>query len=167
MPVNPKSLSNLRPFEPGQSGNPEGRKSAGAYIKEWLNSLASLTLEEVAKVAKDKTAPAAKIIAAERILRAAEQPDLADFEGYATLKAARKAGLRTEAVKRLKIRKRDDGTTEREIELHDRAGADFDRMMDQTDGKPKQTTEVTVNLPQSVEFRTPGMSPAQDAECQT
>jgi hypothetical protein len=40
-----------------------------------------------------------------------------------------------------------DGETEevidREIELHDRAGTDFDRIIDHTDGKATQRTEIS------------------------
>ena len=43
-----------------------------------------------------------------------------------------------------RVRTLEDGTTEteREVELFDRAGADFDRVLDRTDGKPRQVMEI-------------------------
>ena len=35
-----------------------------------------------------------------------------------------------------------DSLIDREIELHDRAGVDFDRISDRTEGKPKQTLDI-------------------------
>lgn len=34
-----RSLANLRPWQPGQSGNPAGRPAAGASLREYLNEL--------------------------------------------------------------------------------------------------------------------------------
>ena len=64
------SLANLKPpWQPGESGSP-GRKSAGAYISEWINELAIRTREHVDAVLADESANVAKRIAAARVLRA-------------------------------------------------------------------------------------------------
>jgi hypothetical protein len=125
-------------FQPGRSGNPNGRPPAGATLREWLNVLAQAchTEDEIRQVARDKRNPWPKRAAAERILRALEVGDLADFQpflnGEASIKDLRAAGIRTEVVKRAKITAKGD----REIELHDRAGADFDRVIHETAGDP-------------------------------
>jgi hypothetical protein len=76
------------------------------------------------------------------MLRTVEAPDLADFEdlvkGSTTLKALRDQGINTEAIK--KIKPTEGGN---EVELFDRAGVDFDRVVEHTDGKPHQTADVT------------------------
>ncbi len=64
------SLANLKPpWQPGESGCP-GRKTAGAYISEWINQLTGRTREHVETVYTDETADMAKRIAAARVLRA-------------------------------------------------------------------------------------------------
>lgn len=57
-------------WKPGQSGNPAGRKSAGASIKEWINVLSEKTAEEVRDVLTDPLAPTAKVMAARMVLSA-------------------------------------------------------------------------------------------------
>lgn len=153
MAVNPKSLANLKPIKPGEARNPKGRKSAGANIKEQINSLANrgLTAAELKRIARNPKNAWTRRAAAERILRTLEAPDLADFQdavdGVSDLRSLRKDGLNTEVVKRMRCKTRtipgrngDEPTVEveREIELHDRAGDDFDRIVEQTDGKPSQ-----------------------------
>lgn len=145
-------------WKPGQSGNPDGRPSAGMTIKEWINKMGAedLTEAELRKVARSKSAPWTKRAAANRILRTLETPDMADFQdacdGVADLKSLRDAGLNTEVVKKMKVKTRTIGgghgeepvvEVERELELHDRAGEDFDRIMDRTEGKAKQVSEIT------------------------
>ena len=64
------SLANLKPpWQPGESGSP-GRKTAGAYISEWINQLSGRTREQVEAVFADESAEMAKRIAAARLLRA-------------------------------------------------------------------------------------------------
>lgn len=149
------NITGLAPYnyKPGESGNPVGRRSAGAYIKEWINSLIhhGLSEKELRDIRRDKSLPASKRIAAERILRAMESPDLADFDGVVdgqlSLRELRAGGVDTTVVKKNKTRTKTspDGTVEveREIELHDRSGSEFDRVMDRTEGKPAQ--EITVS----------------------
>jgi hypothetical protein len=135
-------------WKPGQSGNPAGRKTAGAYLREELNSLvlSNPTAEEVRRIARDPKEAMNRRAAAERYLRLVESGDLADFEpwlnGEKTLEQLRAEGLNTEIVKKSKIT--DKGS--RELELHDRAGTDFDRITDQTAGKATQPIEVTEKL---------------------
>lgn len=145
-------------FKPGESGNPNGRaKSAGTSIREWINvfSHQELCENDLRKIGRDKSSPWSKRTAAERMLRTLEAGDISDFSGLLkgenNLEDLRGMGINTEVVKKLKQKTRvvpkGDGKVEevieREIELHDRAGNDFDRIMDRTEGKPKQGVEVT------------------------
>lgn len=144
-------------FRPGQSGNPKGRPSAGASIREHVNDLArrDLTENEIRVIARDPESAWPLRAAAERIIRAMEFGDLADFEGLLqgkeTLEDLRARGVGTEVIKKVKSRSRtvsgpagDEEIIEREIELHDRAGADFDRIVNQTAGNPMQPIEADV-----------------------
>lgn len=72
MPGHPRSLANLRSFKPGTSGNPAGRKTAGAYIREWFNAMVGWKHEKVKKVLDDDKAPMGKRIAARQMLDAME-----------------------------------------------------------------------------------------------
>jgi hypothetical protein len=130
-------------FRPGESGNPAGRPSAGASVKEHLNVMAAWTEPDIRAAARSKDSPWAKRAAAERLLRAIEATDLADFDEAmkgATLSELRAKGIDTAAVKKLRTRetvlKSGEVVKESEIELHDRSGQDFDRVMDRTLGRP-------------------------------
>lgn len=128
-------------------------------MKEWLNTFCAqgLTEPDLRAIAKDKSVPWAKRAAAERALRTIEAPDLADFEdfvsGSVSLEDLRAKGIDTGVIKKVKERRQvtrsvESGkaleeTVTREIELHDRAGEDFDRVSDRTDGKPAQSKTVT------------------------
>ena len=58
-----------KPYKPGESGNPTGRKTYGAYASEWMNSMATWTEEQLLKVIGNrKNEPAAKVAAAQRVL---------------------------------------------------------------------------------------------------
>lgn len=134
------------PWPKGVSANAKGRPSAGAVEQEFLNQFAVSDLDEEAIVAisKNKREPVAKRAAALRYLRQIENPDLADYQpllkGEMTLQELRESGVSTEAIKKLK-----HGEYGLEIELQDRSGQDFDRIMDRTVGKPTQAIDVTSN----------------------
>lgn len=146
---------NLKPWRPGQSGNPAGRPSAGASIKEYANAMRDLTEKQLRRVARLKSEPADRRAAAERLLRMLESPDLADFQtlidGEETIPQLKRRGVPTELIKKFKRRTRNipngEGApiieVEVEIELHDRSGEDFDRVMDRTHGKPLQAIEYS------------------------
>lgn len=153
----------------GTSGNAKGRPpSAGATLKEWLNSFAhkGLTEAQLRRIARDPKAPMVKRMAADRMVRGV-MPPLADFQklvsGESTLEELEKDGVDTAVVKKLKERQElgKEGETvsvTREIELHNLAGEEFDRIADRTDGKPTQAVDVSgsLGLPATVEFITPG-----------
>jgi len=142
--INPRSLANLRPkpWKPGQSGNPAGRPSAGSSVREWINTLAHKTEAEWRKIASNTKEIGVKRMAAIQLLRAVEIPDMADYED-GTLAELRERGVNTTAIKKLKIVKPKKGAARREIELYDRVGDALDRIMDRTEGKPKQSVDVT------------------------
>ncbi len=147
-----KSLANLRPAKPGEIRNPKGRPTAGASVKEWINIYAERDLleEDLRKISRDPQKGWAERAAAERMVRSLEQPDMADFEplldGQMSLRELRAQGQDTATIKKVKSRKRTipqkEGDpveeVEREIELHDRAGEEMDRILDRTEGKPMQ-----------------------------
>lgn len=149
-------------WRPGQSGNPGGGRSAGTTLREWINLFCNNSLKEsdLRKIARDKAEPWPRRAAAERVLRTMEAGDLADMQawldGEADLKGLRRGGINTEVIKRAKIKRKivyvdkNSGETteveEREIELHDRAGLDFDRIADRTEGKPTQRLEVDAQI---------------------
>lgn len=138
-------------FKPGESGNPKGRPpNAGATLREWVNQLAADELTEVQlrAIRRDRGLPWPKRVAAGRILRLLEVGDVRDFEpwlrGKASLGRLSKAGVNTELVKRVMIRPGEHGEA-RSIELHDRAGEEFDRLVGHTDGRPTQRVEAHVD----------------------
>jgi hypothetical protein len=141
----------------GQSGNPRGRPAAGATIRERVNIIieSGTNEAELRAMARNKSLLVEDRMAAERILRTLEAPDIADFqpwlEGKCDLVELRERGVNTEAVKKAKVKVRvvpvGDGATEqhieREIELYDRAGEDFDRIINHTDGQATKKVEVS------------------------
>jgi hypothetical protein len=64
----PNSLANLRPCKPGQSGNPAGRKTAGATVKEHWNRMAGWSQQQLENVFGDATATVAERAAAKQWL---------------------------------------------------------------------------------------------------
>jgi hypothetical protein len=56
-------------FMPGQSGNPTGRPTAGATVREWYNQMQGLTVAELQAINADSAAPVAKVAAANQWLR--------------------------------------------------------------------------------------------------
>lgn len=160
-PISAKSLANLRPpWKKGESPGAAAPKNAGCCIKRWINVLQDANESELRRMAKDPRLAANKRIAAQQLLRAIATPDMADFEplveGTATMAKLRDAGVDTTQVKKLAVRHTEHGTN-RDIELYDRSGESVDRIMDRTDGRPKQTTEITGEggLPLAVTIITP------------
>ncbi len=136
-------------FVKGDVGNPKGRKTLGATVIEWCNALAErgANEKELKRIARNRNCNGTLRIAAQRMLRLMEDPDMADYEplldGQKCMKELRHEGVDTRVIKKVKSKTRaiPQGDqppiieTEREIELHDRSGAEFDRVLDRTDGK--------------------------------
>lgn len=59
-------------FMPGQSGNPAGRPSAGAAVREWWNQMQGWSTEQIQSVINDPSASVSKIAAAQQWLKAQE-----------------------------------------------------------------------------------------------
>lgn len=125
-------------------------------MREWINALAAqdVSEEDLRTLSKDPKCTWSKRTAANRMLRTLERGDIADFAGLLrgenNLEDLRAMGINTEVVKKLKQKTRivpiGNGATEevieREVELFDRAGVDFDRVCDRTVGKPNQTIQT-------------------------
>jgi hypothetical protein len=160
-------------FQPGTSGNPKGRRNAGATIADWMNALAAkeLTEADLRKIHGDPKQPQPRRIAAERLLHSLS-PDMADYEpfldGTKTLAELKASGVDTSAVKKAKTRVHTDdkgGTTViREIELHDHSGAEFDRICDRTNGKPATPLQLMGELPVAVRIITPLTAPRTERQ---
>ena len=58
------SLANLKPFEPGKSGNPTGRPKGFAEVKKLAREFSKHAIETLAEVMLDKETPAAARVAA-------------------------------------------------------------------------------------------------------
>jgi hypothetical protein len=115
---------NLRPpWTPGESGNPAGRRAAGAYLSEHLAALMieyqdgtpKYTRADLEAICEDPAAAPAKVIAARRVLGAMKD------EGRFALDRRGKAH---------------PAGTDPEL------GRDFDRIADRTEGKPIQSVRV-------------------------
>lgn len=160
---------NLTPFTSERQPKNSGRKpSAGLSVREWVNSMQDWEEADLRKVCFDRKLPWTKRLAAKRMLHAIENPDLADFndylEGGVDLIDLRDKGIDTALVKKAKVKTRTierDGAepiveVEREIELHERSADDFDRLLDQTAGKPIQPVALDAAVT-SVEIAIPGL----------
>ena len=86
-------------WQPGQSGNPAGRTTAGASVREWINAFAAYTHEEMQAVMTDPKATNAKTAAARAWLHATTDrctkqgvpiagPDLDRIMGHTELSVA-------------------------------------------------------------------------------
>jgi len=139
MPINPISLENLNPpWEKGKSPK-GGRPSAGASIRNVMNTLVGSGAGEksLKKIARDKDEPVVRRMAAIQLLKAVEVDDLADFDGYIdgsyTLSDLRDKGIDTSVVKRAKVSirhfKEGESETTREVEVRDRASDALDKII--------------------------------------
>ena len=144
-------------WPPGVSGNPAGRSSAGKSTQQWVNLLDEQCVprSELVKIRDDPAAPPTKVAAAERLLRMMESPDMADFQplldGTMDLVQLRESGVDTSMLKKIKERREVDKEGKvvaiiREVELHDRSGEEFDRVCDRTEGKPRQSLDLSGSL---------------------
>lgn len=64
----PKGNTNGKQFQPGQSGNPAGRPSAGMSVIEWWNQMREYTVEQLQAVANDESVAQLKRRAAREML---------------------------------------------------------------------------------------------------
>lgn len=162
MPVNPVSIANLIPIKPGEIRNPKGRMTLGAYKKEHWNSLAEdfrrgeLTHDELRRISESDPNTIRRA-AALHLLRDAENPNMADYEGVLdgqlSLAELRAKGIDTAQVKKCKTKRREipQGDNppvvevEREIELHDRSRESAKLVLDYTDGSPHQTITADIH----------------------
>lgn len=153
-------------FKPGQSGNPRGRPpNVGQSLVECMNDLDALdlTTAELRAIANDPNEKHRRAVAAQELVLMRERGDLADFEdvmrGNETLEDARRRGLNTSVLKKLKRKSKrvdyvsgsKDGDSvelevECDIELHNRAGEALDRVMDRTNGRPTQAVRVEAKV---------------------
>src|ERR1043165_8450300 len=76
-------------WKPGQSGNPAGRSTAGAHIRQEVNTLAEInpTSDVVRAIANGPKEKTNRRAAAVRYLRLVESGDIADFEPWLLGKA--------------------------------------------------------------------------------
>jgi len=149
-------------WKPGRSGNPAGRPNAGLTILEWQNQFSAKCLKEreLRMIARDPEEDVNRRAAANQLLRLMECADLADYgdllTGDATLSQLRRRGVNTEVIKRFKQKSRKavvpgskgeevEEIIDREIEFHDRAGENFDRTLNHTNGTPVQTVRADVH----------------------
>ena len=140
-------------FQPGRSGNPKGRPpAAGKSIIEAINQLVAdgVLEDDLRKLARSRREKPVKRIAASLLLQALEHGDMADFNdlmfGETQLDELRARGIDTAVIKRftrrVRTKTRRDGTVEKNvsvtIELHDRSGKAFDRIMDRSVGRARR-----------------------------
>lgn len=139
---------NVPPVEHRFKNGPDPRRgnapTTGAIVKNYINGFGRRHVRNktLRSIVKDAGKPELMRLAAQTLLLARRATTLADFEpwikGAKTLKQLASAGVDISVVKSATIGK--DG--QRKLELFDDAGENFDRIIEHTDGKPKQTTEV-------------------------
>ena len=64
MQTSPNQHANLRPWRPGESGNPGGRPKGVTYPTEWMRGMAGLTSTEIQQIRVDEDEPVSRRIAA-------------------------------------------------------------------------------------------------------
>lgn len=134
-------------FKKGQSGNAGGSSTAGAITRNYMNRMARRNLREskLRAIIADKSKPDLMRSAAEKILHSRTHTNLAAFDpwikGEMTLSQLEAEGVDISVVKSASITK--EG---RRIELYDKAGENFDRIVEHTDGRPSQTKDINVNV---------------------
>lgn len=137
-----------------KKGNPGGRRPIGSSVRDWMNILQGASRATLEKIAKRPGRGSAKVIAAVRVLRAMEHPDVADYDAITeeglTAAQARAKGINTAPIKRVKVKRRTierEGQEpiveiEREIELRDTALQESEFVTNQTGGTPTKTINV-------------------------
>jgi hypothetical protein len=149
-----KFLLGHPPTSPGRPPN------AGRSIKEYVNDFAAmeLTEQELRMISKDTSMPWPKRSAAMRVLHSLESADISDFEPWldgTPMKDIRANGIDTAMIKKVRVKispTQNGDCVEREIELHDRGPGALRDILDYTDGKPKQSMDIDVQLPAAVVF---------------
>ena len=158
-PVNGQPIKGR--WKPGESGNPAGRKSIGASIRDWMTTLDGTEHAELERLAKSRKEPISKILAAQALLRAATSADVADFDdviaGKMTLKDAQAKGLPTKAIKRAKA----NAAGGVDIELRADQREDLALIIDHTDGKAIQRTQTDAPPMLAVQISVPGLNIAE------
>ena len=68
----PSQLANLRPWQPGESGNPGGRPKGVVYPVEYLKSMGDMTQEELEAIRDDPAQSINRRAAAEMALQSVD-----------------------------------------------------------------------------------------------
>ena len=110
--THPRSLANLNPWQPGQTGNPNGRRKGIVYAAEWMNAMTDWPVEKVQAVLDDPDTPITKKTAARQLLKA--------------------VGVNPDKAIPVPMTHKDEGDS-------------ADRVMDRTEGKPIQKTQVLIH----------------------
>lgn len=134
----------LTPFPKGVSGNPNGSVPAGLIISNAYNAMTGLSEPEYRDIANNRLEAGFRRAAAIQWLECLGA-DVGDFQpflqGQASLAGLRARGVNTRMVKKVTIRRGEDGSESRSVELR-HGGEALDRIADRTVGKPSQFISV-------------------------